>query len=245
MSTAAPMPSSARTDQVATKPTRRVVDAPTRMFHWMFALCFVGAYVTADGERWRLLHVTLGYTLAGLFAFRVIYGLVGPRQARLSLLWRKLAGGPAWLQSMRSGTSGVNWRQGQNLLMALTVAALLVIVLPVTLSGYAIYNEWAGDWLEGLHEFFGEALLWVVLIHLAMIAGLSVLRRKNQALPMISGRVKGAGPDLVQRNQGWLALLVLVGVLSYWSWEWQQAPHGLLSGKAGSELRANGQHDDD
>lgn len=144
MSTTAPMPSSARTDQAATKPTRRVVDAPTRMFHWMFALCFVGAYLTADGERWRLLHVTLGYTLVGLFAFRMIYGLVGPRQARLSLLWRKLAGWPTWLQSMRSGTSGVNWRQGQNLLMALTVAAFLVIVLPVTLSGYAIYNEWGG-----------------------------------------------------------------------------------------------------
>ncbi|MDP2988857.1 cytochrome b/b6 domain-containing protein, partial [Hydrogenophaga sp.] len=62
-------------------PTRLVIDAPTRMFHWLFALSFVGAYITADGERWRLLHVTLGYTLAGLLAFRVLYGLFGPRQA--------------------------------------------------------------------------------------------------------------------------------------------------------------------
>src|SRR3990167_1995804 len=60
---------------------RRVVDAPTRVFHWLFALSFVGAYLTADGERWRLLHVTLGYTLAGLLAFRVLYGLFGPRPA--------------------------------------------------------------------------------------------------------------------------------------------------------------------
>ena len=30
---------------------RRVVDAPTRMFHWLFALSFVGAYLSADGER--------------------------------------------------------------------------------------------------------------------------------------------------------------------------------------------------
>jgi hypothetical protein len=27
-----------------------------------------------------------------------------------------------------------------------------------------------GDWLEELHEFFGEALLAVVLAHLALIA---------------------------------------------------------------------------
>ena len=62
-----------------------------RMFHWLFALCFIGAYASADGERWRMLHVTLGYTLVGLLAFRLVYGLVGPRQARLSLLWRTLA----------------------------------------------------------------------------------------------------------------------------------------------------------
>ena len=50
-------------------PTRRVIDAPMRMFHWLFALCFVGAYASADGEHWRMLHVTLGYTLAGLLLF--------------------------------------------------------------------------------------------------------------------------------------------------------------------------------
>ena len=58
-------------------PSRLVTDAPTRMFHWLFALSFVGAYLTADGERWRLLHVTLGYTMAGLLGFRVLYGLLG------------------------------------------------------------------------------------------------------------------------------------------------------------------------
>ena len=74
------------------KPGRLVTDAPTRMFHWLFALSFVGAYLTADGEHWRLLHVTLGYTMAGLLLFRLLYGVFGPRQASLGLMWRKLAG---------------------------------------------------------------------------------------------------------------------------------------------------------
>ena len=58
----------ARAAQTSAAPVRRITDAPTRMFHWLFALCFVGAYATADGEHWRLLHVTLGYTMAGLVA---------------------------------------------------------------------------------------------------------------------------------------------------------------------------------
>ena len=171
-------------------PTRRVIDAPTRMFHWLFALSFVGAYLTADGERWRLLHVTLGYTLAGLLAFRVLYGLFGPPQAGLGPLWRKLTGAPAWLRSLTAapGLTAIHWRQGQNLLMALAVFALLVMVVPLTLSGYGSYNDW-GDWLEDVHEFFGEAFLMVVLGHVALIAGLSLLRRKNQALPMLTGHV--------------------------------------------------------
>jgi cytochrome b len=214
----------------ATKPpSRRVVDAPIRMFHWLFALCFVGAYITADGESWRLLHVTLGYTLAGLLGFRLVYGVIGPRHARLSLMWRKLVGLPAWLALFKWSQPGkVNWLQGQNLVMALAVVALLLVVIPVTLSGYLNYNDVGGELMEDLHETVGELFLWLVLAHLALIAGLSVLRRKNQALPMLTGRTPGAGPDLVKSNKRWLAALLLLGVLTYWGWEWQQSPAGLL-----------------
>ncbi len=230
----------------APAPRRLVTDAPTRMFHWLFALSFVGAYLTADGERFRLLHVTLGYTLAGLLVFRVLYGLFGPRQAGLGLLWRKLTGLPAWLRSVRTAPSlsAVNWRQAQNLLMALAVFALLVLVVPLTLSGYGTYNDW-GDVLEEVHEFVGEAFLFVVLAHLALIAGLSLLRRKNQAAPMLSGRVDGPGPNLVQKNRTWLAALLLIAVLAYGAWEWQQSPNGLVSAKALSGLVSGGDHNQD
>jgi cytochrome b len=59
-------------------------DAPVRVFHWLMALCFAGAYATAEGESWRLVHVTLGYTLAGLVAFRIVWGFIGTRHARFS-----------------------------------------------------------------------------------------------------------------------------------------------------------------
>ncbi|MDZ4123676.1 MAG: cytochrome b/b6 domain-containing protein [Hydrogenophaga sp.] len=228
-------------------PTRLVVDAPTRMFHWLFALSFVGAYLTADGERWRLLHVTLGYTLAGLLAFRVLYGLLGPRQVGLGQLWRKLAGAPAWLRSLTSapGLTAINWRQGQNLLMALAVFALLVMVVPLTLSGYGTYNEW-GDWLEDVHEFFGEAFLMVVLGHIVLIAGLSLLRRKNQALPMLTGRVEGPGPSLVKHNRIWLAVVLLAAVLAFGAWQWQQSPKGLVSAQTWNGLLpGQSDHEDD
>ena len=224
--------------------SRRVVDAPIRMFHWLFALCFAGAYITADGESLRLLHVTLGYSLAGLLGFRLVYGLVGPRHARLSLMWRKLSGGPAWLASFKAvPAQQINWRQGQNLLMALAVVSLLVLPLPVTLSGYLNYNDFGGELMEDLHGAAGDIFLGVVLAHLALIAGLSALRRNNQALPMLTGRTQGAGPDLVKHNARWLALVLLLSLLAYWAWEWQQSPDGLLSPSSITAMR-QGKSDD-
>ena len=201
-----------------TAPTRRVTDAPTRVFHWLFALSFTGAYLTAESEHWRRVHVTLGYTLAGLLAFRIVWGLVGPRQARLGLLLRKLSGLKPWLASARA--SQFNGRQAQNLGMALAVLALMVTVVPLTLSGYATYNEWGGDLigevLEETHELFANGMLALVLGHIGLIALLSLLRRSNAARPMLSGRIPGAGPDLAQRNHGVVAALLTAAVVGFW-----------------------------
>lgn len=227
--------------------TRRVIDAPTRMFHWLFALCFVGAYLTADGERLRLVHVVLGYSMTGLLGFRVLYGLFGPRQARLSLLWGKVANAPFWLRSVKAAWSGpglVSWRQGQYLAMAMAVIAMLLAVLPLTLSGYAVFHDWGGEWLEDIHEAVGELLLWLVLAHLAMLLALSVMRRRNQATPMLTGRMEGTGPDLAKRNHAWLALLLLATVLSYWSWEWQQAPSAQQAEASCSRAASSTRHAD-
>ena len=240
------------------KASRLVTDAPTRMFHWLFALSFLGAYLTAEGERWRALHVTLGYTMAGLLVFRLLYGLVGPKQSGLGVLWRKLAGAPAWLGSLKASLwgptpatlgSGINWRQGQNLLMAAAIITMLLLVLPLTLSGYATNNDWGdvlgGDWVSELHEWVANTLLAVVLGHLVLITVLSLLRRKNQAQAMLTGRVDGSGPDLVKANRTWLAALLLLAVLAYGAWEWQQAPNGLIPSNALSLGTSGGNQDDD
>ncbi len=220
--------------------SRRVVDAPVRVMHWLLALSFLGAYLTADGERWRLVHVTLGYTMAGLLVARLAWGVFGPRPARLSMLWRKLQGLPAWCKAALGGR--IDWRQGQNLLLAATVALLLVSIAPLTLSGLAVYQEWGGsDVLEEVHEFFGNGLLALVLAHVGVVLGLSLLRRRNLVAPMVTGRTAGAGPDLVKRPFAGVAALLLAAVLAFWAWQWQTAPAPLV----GDGYAAQSQHKDD
>ena len=83
------------------------------------------------------------------------------------------------------------------------------------LSGYAGHVEWLGldDALEEVHEFFANTAMSLVIAHLALIALLSVVRQRNLAAPMLTGRTPGPGRDLVKANRVWLAVLV-VAVIS-------------------------------
>ena len=223
-------------------PTRRVVDAPVRALHWLMALCFIGAYASADGERWQWLHVSFGYTLAGLLAARLLWGTLGPRPARLSGLWRRVSGLPAWTRSTLAGR--VDLRQGQNLLLAASVLAVLALIAPLTLSGLAVYQKWAGHWLEELHESLGDALLALVLLHVVTVLTLSLLRRRNLVTPMLSGRAPGAGPDLVKRPHAGVAAVLVAAVLAFWAWQWQTAPAPGAAGH-GAHAAQSHHHDDD
>jgi hypothetical protein len=133
--------------------------------------------------------------------------------------------------------------------MALAVLALLLLVVPLTLSGYGTYNDWGdflgGDWLGEVHEFFGNAFLAVVLAHIGLIVAISLLRRRNQALTMLTGRTVGAGPDLVKHNHAWLAGLLLAAVLGFISWQWQQSPQGLIPAQGMTQQGSDRHQDDD
>ena len=50
------------------------------------------------------------------------------------------------------------------------------------------------------------------------------------------GRVEGPGPSLVQKNRTGLAMLLLLAVLAYGAWEWQQSPRGLIPANAWSQV---------
>lgn len=232
MNLPAPLTHRSATPPATAQTRRRVIDDPMRMFHWLFAGAFIGAYLSADSEHFRLLHVTLGYIMAGMFAFRLAYGLLGPGQARLAKLRGRLAGAGSGLRERPRGGPG-RWRQGQNLLAALTVAALLLLTPLLLLSGYGVWQEWGTDltwidedWLEELHEAIANAFLAAVLGHLALLLGLSLLRGRNQALPMLTGEVEGSGPSPVRQRRSWLAGLLLLSVLAYVVWAWVDASHG-------------------
>lgn len=196
---------------------RKVMDAATRTWHWLFAACFVGAYLTAESEKLRLFHVTLGYTLAGLAVYRLVWGVLGPRHVKLDSVLRKLKGWVTFKQACQDGRgmNSANAKLLVNLCMTSVALLMLLVIVPITASGYLTYNDMAGHWLEEVHEFFGEFMLYLVFAHLALIVIASVLRKTNLANAMLTGFQPGTGPDLVKKDHRLIAGALMMSVVAW------------------------------
>lgn len=218
-----------------------VWDAPVRVFHWLMVLSFAGAYATAERDGWDLVHVTLGYTMAGLVAFRLAWGLVGTRYARFS----DFARGP---RSVARYLGGLLRRDpehytGHNPAGAVAILALLVLTMVVAATGWATYRELGGEQLEEVHEVAANVMLAVVGIHIAGVLLGSWLHRENLVGAMISGRKQGTPENGVRRSRRGVALVLLLAVLGFWWLQWQGAPAGAVPERHRGEVHAV-EHDD-
>ena len=213
-----------------------VWDWPVRVFHWLLVLCFAGAWLSAESEHWRLLHVTLGYTMAALVAFRVLWGLVGTRHARFSSFVRGPRAALAYLRSLPGPKP--EHHTGHNPAGALAIVGLLGLIAITAASGWATYSDLGGDWLEELHEIAANGLLLLVIVHLAGVVVGSLVHRENLVRSMLTGRKPVPAADGIRRGWAPLAALMLAAVLGFWWVQWQAAP-----ADAGTQMTK--MHDDD
>lgn len=210
--------------EAAVKAPRILVwDAPVRVFHWLLVLCFAGAWLSAESERWRLLHVSLGYTMAGLVAFRLVWGLVGSRHARFASFVR----GPvaAWTYVMDLLRGRAPHHSGHNPAGALAIVGLLGLSVAVVASGWAMYEDVAagGEWLEEAHEAAATAMLALVGVHLLGVIVGSLAHRENLVAAMWTGRKSGPPEDGIRQAWRSVAVLMLGAVLAFWAFQWQTA----------------------
>lgn len=219
-----------RTAHAVREPRILVWDAPVRVFHWLMVACFAGAWLTAESERWRQLHATLGYTMAGLVAFRLVWGLVGTRHARFASFVRAPRAVRRYLYSLASAKP--EHHTGHNPAGALAIVGMLGLAIAVTFTGWATFEDvWAG-WPEALHEGASDALMALVLLHVLAVGVSSWLHRENLVAAMLTGRKSGPPADGVHRAWRGLATLMIAAVLVFWRWQWQSPTGAPRAGEA-------------
>jgi cytochrome b len=199
-----------------------VWDAPVRVFHWLMVFSFAGAYLTAESERWRLIHVTLGYTMGGLVAFRIVWGLIGTRYARFSSFVRGFATVKRYVVSLLDGKP--EHHVGHNPAGAVAIVLLLLSSLVIVATGWAAYNEVGGNLVEKLHDVSANFMLFIVIIHVAGVVVSSWLHHENLIRSMVTGKKIAAPNQGINTTWKFLALIVAMVTFGFWYFQWLSIP---------------------
>ncbi|HPQ97679.1 MAG: cytochrome b/b6 domain-containing protein [Thiothrix sp.] len=201
-----------------------VWDLPVRVFHWTLALSFTGAYLTAESEYYRDIHVALGYVFAALLAFRLVWGLAGTRYARFSTFLFSPGQIMAYLKSLAGPDP--EHHVGHNPAGGVAVLLLLGLGALIAASGLGLYLEIGGHdqeaLFEELHEVAANAMLLLVFVHIAGVLVSSFLHHENLLGSMFSGYKQGEAGQGIRDSWWWLGvlmLLLMVGFLWFYP-EW-------------------------
>lgn len=197
-----------------TKTKTLVWDVPTRAFHWLLAVAFVGAYFTAESERLLDLHMLMGYSAAGLVAFRVLWGIIGTRYARFSSFPLSPRAVVAYSKSLL--TLSPRHYFGHNPAGSWAVIGMLVLITLTAATGWAQAAEVGPRWVEDLHEGLANTTVVVIGVHIAAVLLSSVLHRENLVRAMLNGYKPGSGTPAA--GSRWFVALLLVGALgAFWA----------------------------
>jgi cytochrome b len=164
----------------------RVWDPLVRLFHWSLVGLFAFSYFT--GDEWKSAHIYSGYAIAGLIAFRVVWGLVGSRHARFS----DFLYSPLTVLRFLADTARMRARRylGHNPAGGMMVLALLATIAVIATSGYMMTTDayWGVEWVGELHETAVYVAIGLVGLHILGVILASVEHRENLARAMITGQ---------------------------------------------------------
>jgi cytochrome b len=188
-------------DDRVTPPDRktRVWDVPVRVFHWALVLLIVSQITTVSlGGNAMEYHLLGGYSILALVLFRIVWGVVGTRQARFANFLR----GPLAVLRYARSLTGSDHEQhaGHNPLGGWSVIAMLASVLVQAVSGLFADDEimtsgplWkyvsddVASTFGAIHEANALVLLTLICIHMGAILFYLVRKKENLIVPMFSG----------------------------------------------------------
>lgn len=193
-----------------------VWDLPVRLGHWLMVAAFALCWLTAESESLRLLHIAAGGVLLAAASFRIVWGWIGTPYAR----FRDFVHGPRAVKQYLASLLRLQPHNtlGHNPAGGWAIVGLLALGLGTALSGWAMYAELAGHWLEELHEGLASLMLTLVLIHVLGVISGSLLHQENLVSAMINGRKSGPAEAAITSPAYWASAVLLVWMTAVVFW---------------------------
>jgi len=158
-----------------------------RAFHWLLVLCFCLNYFFL--EHGSSIHQAVGYTAAALVMVRIVWGFIGPPNARFKNFFPSFSGIKNHFYELKQRK--MKQEQGHNPLGGLMVFAILVLFLVQAVTGFlreeidALYGD---SFLTSLHGISANIIFALVIIHIIAVFITAYLGKIELIRPMINGK---------------------------------------------------------
>lgn len=199
-----------------------VWDFPVRVFHWLLAISFAGAWLTSEGEAQQMIHYAFGYSACALVLFRIVWGIVGTRYARFT----EFVKGPAETMHHIQSLFRLHpaFGLGHNPVGALVMISLMILILLIGLTGYWSVKDFLGEYMTGAHEAISNLALGFVAIHIIAAVIMSFLQKENLVKSMIVGTKQGFPEQAIRYPMYSVGLVLLIA----WAYSFYLVVSGYL-----------------
>lgn len=205
-----------------------------RLFHWSLAIS-VGLlfYTGITGDLFFDWHRVTGEFVLLLIVFRLVWGVIGSSNARLSALLKSPAEGVRHLQHLAK--RDVPQEREHNAAGAWAVIAMIVMLGTQAVTGLFIADE--DELVEGalygdvsssvsalayrIHHINAELLQIIVIVHVLMIVIYALYAKRNLVVPMLSGKldwISESEPPPLFIQRWWVGALCLVPCVAAIAW---------------------------
>lgn len=163
----------------------KVWDLPVRICHWVLAgAVLANLAITEEGSS---SHELVGYIVAGVVVFRLIWGLIGTKHARFTDFFPTPSRLKAHFNALMEGKN--TQELGHNPFAALMMFVLWGLVLTLGITGYfQVEMAHSPHWLEEIHEVAANSLIPCIILHIFAAIAMSYISKVNLIKAMITGK---------------------------------------------------------
>ena len=218
---------------------------PTRVFHLLFALFILIAFLTDDDKLLKY-HAIAGYSILILLFFRVYWGYFGPKYS----LFKDFPANKSEAKEFFKNIFDDKQKYiGHNPLASYVMIAMLIVTFIVIVTGILAYGIQDGKGIASflndsffkkmklfkeIHEFFANFLIFLIVAHLAGVAFDRVFHKKHETLNSIATGYKMTSEDesiKLSFFQKLFAIVMLVAFIAFLIFNLYKPNNALVASK--------------
>jgi cytochrome b len=203
---------------------------PTRVFHWLFVVFILLAFLTGDEDRLLNYHAVIGYGILILLIFRFFWGIFGPKYS----LFKDFPIGKQKAKEFLENIFEDKQKYiGHNPLASYVMFAMLIVALLTVFTGILAFGIQEGkgilsslnspffkemELFKGIHELLSSLFIALIAAHVSGVLVDRLLHKKHETLnSIITGYKVTDDDESIKLNiyQKVFAFIMLISFVSF------------------------------